>query len=291
MYNMPFFDNSLLLFLAFCASVLLPSVTSIIRLVREKDLLSVMLVLLCGFIASTLLRVIFLVDNEGDEILNQIPIFTSSEKGFLFLDFGILSSLVYVVIIMANVGLWLIIRYIRRETVWKWSVRGFAILLSTIMLIAIAVNALIGGPIEQRFFDVCCGFLWVCSAAWGLTYKEICVIGNIYIEAGLCLLSALWLTWVTVRAFMQRKTLLRGMLMAAGIIYGTVCVVGFGWLCVHYAMPMEEAFDLCYRELVQLAAKWHTTYNIVNYVIFIILFLVLTLGSLLTAKLIQIKTG
>jgi len=38
------------------------------------------------------------------------------------------------------------------------------------------------------------------GVAWGLTYKEICVIGNIYLEAGICLLSALWLTWRTIKA-------------------------------------------------------------------------------------------
>ena len=33
-----------------------------------------------------------------------------------------------------------------------------------------------------------------------------------------------------------------------------------------------------------LASDWNTTYNYVNYLIFIILFLCLTLGNILTAK-------
>ena len=49
-------------------------------------------------------------------------------------------------------------------------------------------------------------------------------------------------------------------------------------------MPMEKAFDLCYHELLMLASDWHTIYNYVNYLIFIILFLVLTLGNILAAK-------
>ena len=49
-------------------------------------------------------------------------------------------------------------------------------------------------------------------------------------------------------------------------------------------MPMEKAFDLCYHELLMLASDWNTTYNNVNYLIFIILFLVLTVGNILAAK-------
>ena len=55
-------------------------------------------------------------------------------------------------------------------------------------------------------------------------------------------------------------------------------------ICRHYAMPLENAFDLCYHELIVLASDWHTTYNNVNYLIFILLFLVLTLGNILVAN-------
>ena len=164
MYNMPFFDNSLLLFLAFCASILLPSVTSIIRLVREKDLLSVMLVLLCGLLASTTLRVFFFL-NEG-EIINQIPKVTEWQKDVLSNHFDTLLISILIVVILANLALWLIVRYCSKENVWKWIIGAFVLLLSTMMAIAVVVNAIIGGPLEQCFFDVCCGFLWVCGAAW-----------------------------------------------------------------------------------------------------------------------------
>ena len=54
-----------------------------------------------------------------------------------------------------------------------------------------------------------------------------------------------------------------------------------------YAMPMVDAFNLCYRELLLLASRYHTTYNNVNYFIFILLFFVPTVGNLLLAKLIR----
>ena len=36
--------------------------------------------------------------------------------------------------------------------------------------------------------------------------------------------------------------------------------------------------------LLMLASEWHTTYNYVNYMIFIISFLVLTVGNILAVK-------
>ena len=72
--------------------------------------------------------------------------------------------------------------------------------------------------------------------------------------------------------------------MSAGFLYGMIYILVFLLICYHYAMPMEKAFDLCYHELLMLAYYWHTTYNNVNYLIFIILFLVLTFGNILLAK-------
>lgn len=71
--------------------------------------------------------------------------------------------------------------------------------------------------------------------------------------------------------------------MLLGIGYGTLALAVFVVICVHYAMPLEQAFDLCYRELIWLARTFHTTYNIVNYVIFILAFLVVTTVNLLAA--------
>ncbi len=69
------------------------------------------------------------------------------------------------------------------------------------------------------------------------------------------------------------------LLMLAGIAYGAIYLIGFLWLCNHYAMPMNDAFDLCYRELIQLAKEYNTTYNNLNYLIFILFPLVGILGK------------
>ena len=171
----------------------------------------------------------------------------------------------------------------------KLIIISLGIFIATLLVVAIVWSTTTGRSLDECFFGACCGILYLTGKYLGFTYKEICVIVNIYLEAGLCLLSALWVTWASIKCFTHRNTLGNGLLMATGIIYGIAYIGGFMWLCQHYAMPMNDAFDLCYRELIQLAIDYHTTYNNVNYAIFILLFLVIIIGNTLLVKLLLIK--
>ena len=171
----------------------------------------------------------------------------------------------------------------------KLIIISLGIFITTLLVVAIVWSATTGRSLDDCFFGACCGILYWTGRFLGFTYKEICVIVNIYMEAGLCLLSALWVTWATIKGFIHRKTLASGLLMATGIVYGLAYIGVFLWLCQHYSMPMNDAFDLCYNELIQLAIDYHTTYNNVNYAIFILLFLVIIIGNTLLVKLLLIK--
>ena len=169
----------------------------------------------------------------------------------------------------------------------KFIILSFIIIIAILLVVAIVWSTTTGRSLDECFFGACCGILYLTGKYLGFTYKEICVIVNIYLEAGLCLLSALWVSWTAIKGFIHRKTLASGLLMATGIVYGLVYIGGFLWICQHYAMPMNDAFDLCYRELIQLAIDYHTTYNNVNYAIFILLFLVIIIGNTLLVKLLD----
>jgi hypothetical protein len=43
----------------------------------------------------------------------------------------------------------------------------------------------------------------------------------------------------------------------------------------HYHLPIDDAFDLCVNDLMRIAKKWHTTYQMVNLLIFILFYLIL----------------
>ena len=169
----------------------------------------------------------------------------------------------------------------------RWFIGAMFLLLAALSSIAIVGSIYTGRSIDECFFGACCGVLYVTGIALGFTYKEICVIINIYAQSGLCLLSALWVTWAAMQRFLSCKTIGNGLLMATGIIYGSAYIGGFLWVCQHYAMPMNQAFDLCYQELIQLSKDYHISYNNVNYIIFILLFLVMTIGNMLIVKLLK----
>ena len=171
----------------------------------------------------------------------------------------------------------------------KLIIISLGIFIATLLVVAIVWSTTTGRSLDECFFGACCGILYLTGKYLGFTYKEICVIVNIYLEAGLCLLSALWVSWTAIKGFIHRKALGPSILMATGIVYGLAYIGVFLWLCQHYAMPLNDAFDLCYHELIQLAVDYHTTYNIVNYVIFILLFLVITIGNTLLVKILQIR--
>ena len=178
---------------------------------------------------------------------------------------------------------------------WRHNIGKIVFILLALAFISLLAIALIGCHVTGRsfdecFFGACCGSLYVLGLALGFTYKEICVIVNIYLEAGLCVLFGLWVTWTCINSFRSSKTWGRMILMLSGIAYGLLYLIAFLWLCNHYAMPMNDAFDLCYRELIALSKAYHTTYNNVNYVIFILFFLVCTFGNIAIAKLIDTKT-
>ena len=258
------------------ASMLPALIASVGRYFREKDLLSFALVFLCGMLEATLISAFFHADYMMSLFDKYGQLIHSYQK---YICFASLSGCIILSLMMFAT-----VRIIDKQHVWKWIMGAFALFLLVIMMMGIAISMATGCSINQGFFAACCGVMGAGGVAWGLTYKEICVIGNIYMEAGICLLSALWFSWSTIKIFRQRRTVSRGLFMSAGILYGLAYLIGFCMICRHYAMPLEKAFDLCYHELIVLASDWHTTYNNVNYLIFILLFLVLTLGNILVAS-------
>ena len=59
------------------------------------------------------------------------------------------------------------------------------------------------------------------------------------------------------------------------ILYAAAYVYGFIKMLQHYHLPFDRAFDLCVNDLLIWAKKWHTTYEVTNLIIFVLLFLLL----------------
>ena len=136
----------------------------------------------------------------------------------------------------------------------------------------------------EWLFDLCCKIMSAIGEFLGFSYKEICVIGNIYVQGGLLLLSA-WLPAIAL-IFHKQTSHRKKLYLAVG--YGVICSILFILICVRYSFPITEGFDVCVNDLRWLARTLGTTYQVVNIYIFVIGWLIsVGLNSLVISKIIS----
>ena len=117
-------------------------------------------------------------------------------------------------------------------------------------------------------FQICVHFLNWLGKITGLTYVEISVVFNLWIQGGLLVISALIPFAIALNHYAKGTANLSSIILAGTLLL--LYSVVFCWIFVHYGISMKYAFDLCVDDLLHLAKLWHTTYNMVNIIIFII---------------------
>ena len=124
-------------------------------------------------------------------------------------------------------------------------------------------------------FGLCVLFLLLLGKLFGLTYKQISVVFNLWVQGGVLALSGLAPLGIVIYKMLESFS--AGWLVLAIILacYGIVYVYAFTKMLQHYRLPFNAAFDLCVNDLQRLARKWHTTYQIVNLLIFVLFYLLL----------------
>ena len=118
-------------------------------------------------------------------------------------------------------------------------------------------------------FMLCAGFLLLLGKSLGLSYKQISVVFNLYLQGGLLALSGMMPLVAIVWNMLEHSNSIYWFVMLLTIFYASIYVVGFIGLLQHYHLPMNYAFDLCVNDLECIASKWHISYHAVNLVIFI----------------------
>lgn len=154
---------------------------------------------------------------------------------------------------------------------WKWSGRTFAAAVLLLAIISFVISILGGLSFYMVFFDLCCGIMAAGAYALGLTYKEFCVIGNIYVQGLILVLSALSILYSMVKIVRKRKSMLLIAMLIASVVYALLYVFGFALICRHFAMPLDEAFDLCVHELQSFGQSFYGVgYIGANIIIFVV---------------------
>ena len=124
-------------------------------------------------------------------------------------------------------------------------------------------------------FGLCVLFLLLLGKLFGLTYKQISVVFNLWVQGAVLALSGLAPVVVAFFKMTESFSLGRLALSVVFALYGIAYVYGFIKMLKHYHLPFDAAFDLCVDDLKRIAVKWHTTYEMVNLIIFILLYLIL----------------
>lgn len=124
-------------------------------------------------------------------------------------------------------------------------------------------------------FFLCVLFLLLLGKLFGLTYKQISVVFNLWVQGAVLALSGLAPFGIAVYKMMESFSI--GLLALSVILalYGIAHVYAFIKMLQHYQLPFNAAFDLCVDDLKKLAKKWHTTYYMVNIIIFVLFYLIL----------------
>lgn len=138
-------------------------------------------------------------------------------------------------------------------------------------------------------FGICVVFLRLLGMMLGLSYKQISVVFNLYVQGTVLLLTG-WLPFVAgIASAIICPSMINVIYMLLGACYGHIYLRGFLWMLNHYKLPMDDAFDLCVNDLRNVAKKWNKSYYTVNLIIFVAWYLALMGVNIYTAYNIYIK--
>lgn len=124
-------------------------------------------------------------------------------------------------------------------------------------------------------FMLCVGFLLLLGKICGMTYKQISVVFNLWVQGAVLMLSGLAPAVAAIYKLATGGSPIWMAVAALLLVYAAVHVYGFVRMLQHYHLPFDRAFDLCVKDLILWAKKLHTTYEMTNLIIFVLLFLIL----------------
>ena len=118
-------------------------------------------------------------------------------------------------------------------------------------------------------FSILCGCLNLVGKPFGWDYQKTSVYICIHLWPLLCVAMSLVMLATAISTS-------NPLWITACSIYATLNTFGY-WIVVrqYYPGTIKEIFELCMAELIVLAKEWHTTYSVVNLVIYVLLFAVI----------------
>lgn len=122
---------------------------------------------------------------------------------------------------------------------------------------------------KDSIFQLCVRFLDLLALCTGLSYKQMSVIFNIYLQGGILMLSA-FLPLAAVLLSASRLDAMQFVVyLLLAVLYGILHVQLFRFLLHRYGRPLEPSFDRCVHDLQHICRSTHLSYNALNILLFI----------------------
>ena len=134
-------------------------------------------------------------------------------------------------------------------------------------------------------FRACVLFLLLLGKLLGLSYEQISVVFNLWVQGAVLMISGIAPFFIVIFKTWGTFSLDKLILSIILALYGIAYIYAFIKMLNRYHLPYNTAFDLCVSDLQRLARKWHTTYQIVNLIIFVFFFILLIFLNILTCYL------
>lgn len=123
-------------------------------------------------------------------------------------------------------------------------------------------------------FLICAIFLLATGKVFRLTYKEISVVFNLWVQGAVLMLSSFLPLAACVVCLTNGITVFHLLLTLFFLVYALINIWAFVGMVKHYGSNKDYAFDLCMHELQRIAASWGVSYHMANLIIFILFYLI-----------------
>lgn len=250
------------------------------RLRGDKDVLSVILALIASIVTATFISAFFHAEDFIAFMANSVNLPQRFNPRLVGISLAIAGLLL-------DVTMYVCVKKITNANLWKSIICLLLTFMGVNFLAGIGGSMITSCSFDQCFFGSCCASMGVAGLAWGFTYKEICVIGNLYMQAGIFLFTAAYIVWAACQRYRNRKSKFNLSLAISSSVYLLATIIGCCWVGYHYTLPLEASYDKCYHELVNLTHTYGLSYNNVNYLIFIVFYLAIVIVNLLLAGFLQ----
>lgn len=126
------------------------------------------------------------------------------------------------------------------------------------------------------------GLCSVPSMAWTSDWIHLCF--NLWLQEALLMISGC-LPFMKMCWLQTKGTTVNASQFWFSGVYALVYIVSFIGMCWHYKLPFQRSFNVCVDDLLRMARLLGTTYNTINIIIFVVLFLALIAANIvLTIK-------